>query len=82
MNVPAPAFSVRTTHGVATAENWCPGKDAVVSPPKTAEVADKPAVTVVLNAQSPMTPGQAGRHGRRTAGAEPQGHWFLTIHRT
>ena len=37
------ALQTSDTHGVATPENWCPGKDVIVSPPKTAEAADKRA---------------------------------------
>ena len=35
------ALQASDTHGVATPENWCPGKDVIVPPPKTAEAADK-----------------------------------------
>ena len=37
------ALQTSDKHGVATPENWCPGKDVIVSPPKTAEAADKRA---------------------------------------
>ena len=37
------ALQTSDAHGVATPENWCPGKDVIVSPPKTAEAADKRA---------------------------------------
>ena len=37
------ALQTSDTHGVATPENWCPGQDVIVPPPKTAEVADKRA---------------------------------------
>ena len=37
------ALQTSDAHGVATPENWCPGKDVIVSPPKTAEAAEKRA---------------------------------------
>lgn len=37
------ALQTSDTHGVATPENWCPGQDVIVPPPKTAEAADKRA---------------------------------------
>jgi peroxiredoxin (alkyl hydroperoxide reductase subunit C) len=37
------ALQTSDKHGVATPENWSPGKDVIVSPPKTAEAADKRA---------------------------------------
>jgi len=37
------ALQTSDKHGVATPENWCPGKDVIVSPPKTADAADKRA---------------------------------------
>jgi len=35
------ALQTSDTHGVSTPENWRPGQDVIVSPPKTAEAADK-----------------------------------------
>lgn len=37
------AMQASDAHGVATPENWCPGKDVIVPPPKTAEAAAKRA---------------------------------------
>jgi peroxiredoxin 2/4 len=37
------AMQTSDKHGVATPENWCPGKPVIVPPPKTAEAADKRA---------------------------------------
>ncbi|WP_022962753.1 peroxiredoxin [Halopseudomonas pelagia] len=37
------ALQTSDTHGVATPENWCPGKPVIVPPPKTAEDAEKRA---------------------------------------
>jgi peroxiredoxin 2/4 len=35
------ALQISDTHGVATPENWCPGKPVIVPPPKTADDAEK-----------------------------------------
>jgi peroxiredoxin (alkyl hydroperoxide reductase subunit C) len=35
------ALQTSDTHGVATPENWCPGKPVIVPPPKTADDAEK-----------------------------------------
>ncbi len=37
------ALQTSDANGVATPENWCPGKPVIVPPPKTAEAADKRA---------------------------------------
>lgn len=37
------ALQVSDSNGVATPENWCPGKPVIVPPPKTAEAAEKRA---------------------------------------
>ena len=37
------ALQMSDANGVATPENWCPGKPVIVPPPKTAEAADKRA---------------------------------------
>ncbi|PKO55765.1 MAG: peroxiredoxin [Betaproteobacteria bacterium HGW-Betaproteobacteria-21] len=37
------AMQTSDANGVATPENWCPGKPVIVPPPKTAEAADKRA---------------------------------------
>ena len=37
------ALQTTDANGVATPENWCPGKPVIVPPPKTAEAADKRA---------------------------------------
>lgn len=37
------ALQTSDTHGVATPENWRPGKEVIVAPPKTAEAAEKRA---------------------------------------
>ncbi len=37
------ALQASDTHGVATPENWCPGKPVIVPPPKSAADADKRA---------------------------------------
>lgn len=37
------ALQTSDTHGVATPENWCPGKPVIVPPPKTADDAEKRA---------------------------------------
>lgn len=38
------ALQTSDEHGVDTLENWCPGRDVIVSPPKTTEAADKRAI--------------------------------------
>lgn len=35
------ALQTSDTHGVATPENWCPGRPVIVPPPKTADDAEK-----------------------------------------
>jgi peroxiredoxin (alkyl hydroperoxide reductase subunit C) len=37
------ALQTSDANGVATPENWCPGKPVIVPPPKTAEDAEKRA---------------------------------------